>query len=193
MAYYGGFFQIRAGGNAAQNVQTGGSVTSTDLLTKFMQPQGLNIFSFCTGLDGTSDCSIFAMNTYDEYDSRINANGAIAPQTSCTNSHEILDSAWDSGSYNDDDLVGPTAGDGALRMPPSLLIQKYYECFNTKYSSLLTAFGSASGSAGTIQPFVMWLFVFISIKMILRKKEETNIKTEVDPRVTEIEMNINNN
>lgn len=192
MSYYAGFYQIRSGGNAAQNPQNSSvsSKTSKDLTQKLMPAKPLdNSLTFCRNLDSTSECSIFAMNTYDEYDSRINAEGAIAPATSCKDSYTIYDSAWNSGTNDDDDNVGPKAGDGASRMPPSPLIQKYYQCYNTKYSSLLTAFGSASGSAGTIQPFVMWVFVFISIRMILRKKEkEEMIDKETDPRIEEIRM-----
>ena len=200
MAYYAGFMQLRLGGNAGKNPQTvsQGRTSSTSLLSKMMNTNSssTNSLSFCTGLSGIptkTDCSIFAMNTYDEFDTRINAEGAIAPFTSCVNSFELDDTAWDSGIYQDDDSVGPKSGDGAARLPPSSLIQKYYECYNTKQSSLLTAFGSASGSAGTIQPFIMTLFVLITVRIIMKKEKKGEKEIELNPRLKEIQLNINEN
>jgi hypothetical protein len=190
MAYYAGFVQLRLGGNAAQNPQSSGTTNATALLTKMMSKNVDNSLSFCTGLPGLStptSCSIFAMNTYDEFDTRINSDGVIAPFTSCVNNFEIDDTAWDSGIYDDDDYVGPKAGDGALRLPPSSLIQKYYECFNTEQSSLLFAFGSASGSAGTIQPFFITIFVLFTLRFVLKKKNIEVIEVQ-EPRIQELKM-----
>ena len=76
-------------------------------------------------------------------------------------------------------------------MEKSSLIQKYYECYNTKQSSLLTAFGSASGSAGTIQPFIMTLFVLIAVRIVMKRERKDEKEIDIDPRLKEIQLNIN--
>jgi hypothetical protein len=106
-AYFPAFGAIRTGGNAGQNKQdvAAGSSSFNDLLHLMQKGVGPGItsnspFSFCK--DDTNGCVIFAMNTYDTFDQRINKDFYDLTNGNCFDSFSISDGSWfnDTGAYN---------------------------------------------------------------------------------------------
>jgi len=208
-SYYPAFAAIRTGGEAGQgqNQKSDASQTTwtfTDLIdlttataltnTKTVKKTNsvtipvndINAFSFCE--NGDEGCVIFAMNTYDEYDNRINKEYFDLTSSSCSNSFTIAPWAWSQNSTSDDQVNSDaTVVTGALYVPPSTLYQDYYECYNTLFVSLSLAFGAASGSAGSLTPAFMMILVTISVYFFGKTVKETNEHQQEQPQGEEEE------
>jgi hypothetical protein len=126
--YYPAFGAIRTGGNGGQNQKTlnNGKTTFNDVVTLLKGGQTGNLigsnspFYFCQ--DEKDGCVIYAMNTYDIYDQRMNANFFDLSDGSCKDSFSINDTTWLSST-------------GPYNVPPTSLIQNYFECYNLLYVS----------------------------------------------------------
>lgn len=126
MAYFGGFYILRTGGNAATATAQLSTTTAAQLKSKWMdtsQQSVGNAYTFCTfdmgvsdGVSSTTACSFFAMQTVDSIDQRVSAVGVNNNLMSCTDFVSIPDAAWDDGN-----------GGGPMNVPPTKLVQDYYE------------------------------------------------------------------
>ena len=63
---------------------------------------------------------------------------------------------------------------GAAEVPPTSLVQAYYECLNTPSRSLIVAFGSGAGSAGAISSLFVIFCMLTLGKHFLRKDVDTS-------------------
>ena len=170
MAYFPAFAALRLGGNAgAQSLArtATNAKSSNDLSSKVLTgASGTQGYSFCTFITGVSDsvgatsssCSVFAMQTVDDLDKRVNNEGVNLPLLSCNDFVSVPDASWDDGN-----------GGGTVNVPPTSLVQQYYQCYNTVFSSLQVAFGSASGTASAIAPIVLMLIVSLTVNNFLPK------------------------
>jgi len=169
MAYFPAFTALRLGGNAgAQSLPrtATNAKSSGDLSTKVFNGLSTNGFSFCTFTTGVSDstgatsssCSVFAMQTVDDLDKRVNNEGVNLPLLSCNDFVSVPDASWDDGN-----------GQGTVNVPPTSLVQQYFQCYNTVFSSLQVAFGSASGTASAVAPIVLMLIVSLTVNNFLPK------------------------
>lgn len=130
MATVAAWTSLKFGGNAgAVGVTTSGMSQGTaeeDLLPNNGQ-LGINAYSWCSPTDASIKCAVYAMNTVDLFNQRIDAEGAIAAASSCANEFVIPDTAW----------VSSDGTAGAAIVPPTSLSQDYYECYNTEIKSVL--------------------------------------------------------
>lgn len=164
MAYYAGFFILRTSGNVGnQDLMTVGGTSKTVLQNKLMSANSTNVFSFCSFATGvtdisgssTSSCSVLAMQTFDEFDQRVNGNGFGISFSSCNDYISIPETSWDDGN----------AG-GAVNIPPTNLIQDYYECYSSHFNSMMMAFGAASGTAGSLTPIFVTIIAFFVFQLM---------------------------
>ena len=119
-AYFPAFGAIRLGGNAGQNQQIPtnvGGATFNDLVTLMQGGIDSNQlitkdspFYFCQDLQ--NGCVVYAMNTYDEFDQRINRNFYDLVDANCGDSFALSNITW----QND------TGSSGPYYKPPSSLV-----------------------------------------------------------------------
>ena len=166
MAYFAGFVGLRLGGNAGAQSLTAtkvGAKAKADLSTKMITGQ-TNAYSFCGFATGVSDdmgsttamCSVYAMQTVDSLDQRVSQEGVNDNQMSCSDFVSLPDASWDDGN-----------GGGTVNNPPTTLVQDYYECYNTIFTSIIAAFGAAAGLAGSIAPLFLTAFVALTAKRFI--------------------------
>ena len=151
MAYFGGFYILRTGGNAATATSQATIKTAVDLKAKWMdtsQSSIGNAYTFCTfdmgvsdGTTSTTSCSFFAMQTVDSIDQRVSSLGVNNNLMSCTDFVSIPDAAWDDGN-----------GGGPINVPPTKLVQDYYEVSFTFLPCLFFLAPCAHGVATTRLP-----------------------------------------
>ena len=137
-------------------LSTAMSMSTSDGVLMCSASYATNAYSWCsdkiTGEDAGKDCVVLAMQTFDTYDQRINEEGTV-PLTSL--------SCADDFSLSDDALAL------AYTTPPTSLFQSYYQCFNTKFSSVNVAFGVASGIAGALTPVAVVIMVFWTTHLMI--------------------------
>ena len=63
----------------------------------------IGLFSFCE--NGDEGCVIYAMNTYDTFDNRLNAAFLDLPYGSCNNAFTIAPIAWSMNVSSDDQVM----------------------------------------------------------------------------------------
>jgi hypothetical protein len=125
-AYFPAFGAVRTGGNGGHNQVTisNGKTQFNDALSYLKGGISNSIigpnspFSFCQ--DDTNGCVIFAVNTYDIYNQRINKDFFDLVNGNCQDSFTMDETVW----YN---------STGPYDNPPTSLIQDYYECYNQLY------------------------------------------------------------
>lgn len=128
--YYPAFGAIRTGGNGGQNQVTpsSGKNSFNNVVASLQSGISGNLigpnspFYFCQ--DEKNGCVIYAMNTYDIYDQRMNADYFELTDGSCKDTFSINDTTWFSST-------------GPYNVPPTSLIQDYFECYNLLYVSTL--------------------------------------------------------
>lgn len=118
---------------------------------------GTNAYSFCSDLESSGDdagnsCVVLAMQTFDTYDQRINEMGTV-PSTSM--------------SCNDDFSMSAEAWDNIYETTPTSLIEAFYECYPTVFSSLNYGFGIASGYASSVTPFMVVIIIFWATRIAI--------------------------
>ena len=113
----------------------------------------------------TPDCTIFAMNTYDDAEALVNAEHLNILDSHCADEFTMPSSSWErNASYRWPTTDVPTAhndlaGLGAYYVAPQSLVQQYYKCFNSIITSLALAFGSSAGTAGIAGTVVVTVLV----------------------------------
>ena len=117
-AYFPGFGAIRLGGNAGRNPQTptvGANFTSLENLMNGGIVNGKitqdSPFFFCQ--NSIEGCVIYAMNTYDEYDQRVNKDFYDIVDANCADPYGFdQNTTW----------ANPDSNTGPYYVPPSSLV-----------------------------------------------------------------------
>jgi len=139
---------------------------------------GLNVLDSAGTAHESPDCSIFAMNTFDNAEPALSNFHVNVLTPHCADEFSMPNSSWARNTtyrYNTTEV--PTAsnepaGLGALYVPPQSLTQSYYICYNKWSTSLSLAFGSSAGTAGIAATVAISIMVSLISAGWFKKKGE---------------------
>jgi len=144
-AYYASFSAMRIGGTASKYPPAlPTSMTQLQATQSIAALQNMTnrnaTFSFCQG-----HCNVFTIRVYDTFDQKVDADFKQVFHGGCSDTLYKDGVAWGN----------------AMLTPPLPLVMDYVECVNFLLTSVINAFGVASGTAAPISAAFVILMVFI--------------------------------